>query len=96
MHQVTCNIMMVADVLVPNRHQAISNHNADPTVISVTWIMLQNIHILKQMMLLHQLFFIKLATSIKVVAMIKTNKFHLQVPGFQMIADTWQYDRVAG
>ena len=27
-------ILMVADVLVPNRHQAISNHHADLTILS--------------------------------------------------------------
>ena len=31
---------MVADVLAPNRHLAISNHHGDLTMISVTWVIL--------------------------------------------------------
>ena len=37
-------IMVVADVLVPNRHQAISNHHADSTVTIVSYITIQMWH----------------------------------------------------
>ena len=37
MHQQVCIIMVVADALVPNRHQDISIHHADSTVIMVSY-----------------------------------------------------------
>ena len=45
-------IMVVADVLTPNKHLVISNHHADSSVISQikssTWIILRNMHIALQ------------------------------------------------
>ena len=41
-------ITLVADVLAPNRRQAISNHPADSTIYTVTWAILRDTDIMLQ------------------------------------------------